>query len=205
MHLRQNYHFGRARIAMHLKRYYDVEISLVWGGEGPAPAGPRSPAGEPTLREAAPGPPGADRREVHRAHRRSHDQTAAASSPPSTTAPGCECSAPTQEPASAPHSRSSTTSPSGSRSPSRCSSPTKAPIPRTGFTWHVLDRGIGDVYIKPATPRFKGKVGRSHRTDDTDMFNSRLHAWGPPATSSDPTMALTASPYETLKEKANQP
>ena len=30
--LRQNYHFGPARIAMHLKRYHDIEISSsgVW-------------------------------------------------------------------------------------------------------------------------------------------------------------------------------
>ena len=26
------------------------------------------------------------------------------------------------------------------------------------FHWHLLDRGIGHVYIKPATPRLNGKV-----------------------------------------------
>ncbi len=32
VHLRQNHHFGPARIAMYLKRYHDIEISLsgVW-------------------------------------------------------------------------------------------------------------------------------------------------------------------------------
>jgi transposase len=32
------------------------------------------------------------------------------------------------------------------------------------FHYHVLDRGIGHVYIKPATPRLNGKVERSHRS-----------------------------------------
>jgi transposase len=32
-----------------------------------------------------------------------------------------------------------------------------------GFHWHVLDRGIGHTYIKPASPRLNGKVERSHR------------------------------------------
>jgi hypothetical protein len=33
------------------------------------------------------------------------------------------------------------------------------------FHHHVLDAGIGHVYIKPATPRLNGKVERSHRID----------------------------------------
>jgi transposase InsO family protein len=54
--------------------------------------------------------------------------------------------------------------------------------------WHVLDKGIGHVYIKPHTPRLNGKVERSHRIDaedfyqlldgvvidDTDVFNDKL-------------------------------
>ena len=56
------------------------------------------------------------------------------------------------------------------------------------FHYHVLDAGIGHVYIKPATPRLNGKVERSHRIDeeefyrmledvvidDTELFNDRL-------------------------------
>ena len=59
------------------------------------------------------------------------------------------------------------------------------------FHWHVLDRGIGHVYIKPATPRLNGKVERSHRIDaeefyrmldgvvidDTALFNDKLQEW----------------------------
>ena len=59
------------------------------------------------------------------------------------------------------------------------------------FHWHVLDRGIGHVYIKPSTPRLNGKVERSHRIDeeefyrmldgvvidDTELFNDKLQEW----------------------------
>jgi transposase InsO family protein len=59
------------------------------------------------------------------------------------------------------------------------------------FHYHVLDRGIGHVYIKPATPRLNGKVERSYRIDqeefyrmldgvvidDTELFNDRLQDW----------------------------
>jgi transposase InsO family protein len=59
------------------------------------------------------------------------------------------------------------------------------------FHYHVLDAGIGHVYIKPATPRLNGKVERSHRIDaeefyrqlqgvvieDTQLFNDRLQEW----------------------------
>jgi transposase InsO family protein len=57
--------------------------------------------------------------------------------------------------------------------------------------WHVLDRGIGHVYIKPRTPRLNGTVERSHRIvaeefyrlldgvviDDTKVFNDKLREW----------------------------
>jgi hypothetical protein len=59
------------------------------------------------------------------------------------------------------------------------------------FHWHVLDKGIGHVYIKPHTPRLNGKVERSHRIDaeefyqlldgvvidDTEVFNDKLREW----------------------------
>ena len=34
----------------------------------------------------------------------------------------------------------------------------------------MLDRGIGHVYIKPATPRLNGKVERSHRIDADEFY-----------------------------------
>ncbi|MFD2414843.1 IS481 family transposase [Amycolatopsis pigmentata] len=62
---------------------------------------------------------------------------------------------------------------------------------KTAFHWHVLDKGINHVYIKPATPRLNGKVERSHRIDaeefyrlldgvvidDINIFNARLKEW----------------------------
>ncbi|WP_218177735.1 DDE-type integrase/transposase/recombinase [Amycolatopsis australiensis] len=36
---------------------------------------------------------------------------------------------------------------------------------QSAFHWHLLDHGIGHVYIRPATPRLNGKVERSHRID----------------------------------------
>lgn len=57
--------------------------------------------------------------------------------------------------------------------------------------WHLLDNGIGHIYIKPATPRLNGKVERSHRIDpeefyqlsagqvidDVNLFNDKLQQW----------------------------
>jgi transposase InsO family protein len=40
----------------------------------------------------------------------------------------------------------------------------------TQFHYHVLDRGIRHVYIKPATPRLNGKVERSHRIDEEEFY-----------------------------------
>jgi transposase InsO family protein len=40
----------------------------------------------------------------------------------------------------------------------------------SAFHWHVLDRGIRHVYIKPATSRLNGKVERSHRIDDEEFY-----------------------------------
>ncbi|VAW02697.1 Transposase, partial [hydrothermal vent metagenome] len=38
------------------------------------------------------------------------------------------------------------------------------------FHYHVLDRGIRHIYIKPATPRLNGKVERSHRIDNEEFY-----------------------------------
>jgi hypothetical protein len=36
--------------------------------------------------------------------------------------------------------------------------------------YHVLDRGIGHINFKPATPRLNGKVERSHRIDAEEFY-----------------------------------
>ncbi len=38
------------------------------------------------------------------------------------------------------------------------------------FHYHVLDRGIGHVYIRPATARLNRKVERSHRIDADEFY-----------------------------------
>jgi transposase InsO family protein len=38
------------------------------------------------------------------------------------------------------------------------------------FHWHVEDKGIQHVYIKPRTSRLNGKVERSHRTDASEFY-----------------------------------
>ncbi|WP_448499206.1 integrase core domain-containing protein [Mycobacterium syngnathidarum] len=62
---------------------------------------------------------------------------------------------------------------------------------QSSFHCHVLDQGIGDICIRPATPRLNGKVERSHRIaaeefyrliggvveDDTGLFNEKLKEW----------------------------
>ncbi len=39
------------------------------------------------------------------------------------------------------------------------------------FHWHVIDKGIEHVYIKPRTPRLNGKVERSHRIDNEEFYS----------------------------------
>jgi transposase InsO family protein len=38
------------------------------------------------------------------------------------------------------------------------------------FHWHVEDRGIRHVYIKPRSPELNGKVERSHRSDQEEFY-----------------------------------
>lgn len=88
------------------------------------------------------------------------------------------------------------------------------------FHWHLLDKGIGHVYIKPATPRLNGKVERSHRIDseefyrllegevidDADLFAERLQQWEDHYNYDRPHGALGGqTPYERLKQKAADP
>jgi transposase InsO family protein len=88
------------------------------------------------------------------------------------------------------------------------------------FHWHVLDKGIQHVYIKPWQPRLNGKVERSHRIDDdefyrmldgvliddADLFNEKLKEWESFYNYSRPHGALGGqTPYERFREKIGSP
>ncbi|MBA3575855.1 MAG: IS481 family transposase [Pseudonocardiales bacterium] len=87
---------------------------------------------------------------------------------------------------------------------------------QSGFHYHVLDRGIGHVYIRPATPRLNGKVERSHRIDadefykllegvvidESGLFNERLQEWEDFYNFDRPHGGLGGqTPYERLRQK----
>ena len=38
------------------------------------------------------------------------------------------------------------------------------------FHWHLLDKGIGHIYIRPATPRLNAKVECFHRIDSEEFY-----------------------------------
>ncbi len=79
------------------------------------------------------------------------------------------------------------------------------------FHWHVEDRGIRHVYIKPRSPQLNGKVERSHRTDkeefhqlltytdDVDL-NQKLEEWESFYNLSRPHGAFKGkTPYEAMR------
>ena len=91
---------------------------------------------------------------------------------------------------------------------------------QTAFHWHLADRGIRHIYIKPATPRLNGKVERSHRIDgeefyrqlkgvvidDTALFNDKLAEWENFYNYHRPHGGLGGqTPYERLKQKTQTP
>jgi transposase InsO family protein len=91
---------------------------------------------------------------------------------------------------------------------------------QTSFHWHLADRGIRHVYIKPATPRLNGKVERSHRIDaeefyrmldgvmidDTELFNDELAEWENFYNYHRPHGGLGGqTPYERLRQKTQTP
>ena len=88
------------------------------------------------------------------------------------------------------------------------------------FHYHVLDRGIRHLYIKPATPRLNGKVERSHRIDaeefyrmldgviidTTELFNDKLQEWEDFYNFNRSHGGLNGqTPYERLKQKTTAP
>ena len=73
------------------------------------------------------------------------------------------------------------------------------------FHWHLADRGIRHVYIKPRTPRLNGKVERSHRTDKQEFYqlltytgdvdlNAKLAEWSASTTTNVITEPFRAKP-----------
>ena len=83
------------------------------------------------------------------------------------------------------------------------------------FHYHVLDAGVGHVYIKPATPRLNGKVERSHRidadefyrmlqgvvVDEAQVFDAKLQEWERFYNFDRPHGALGGqTPYERLRQ-----
>jgi len=84
------------------------------------------------------------------------------------------------------------------------------------FHWHLLDQGIGHVYIRPGTPRLNGKVERSHRIDaeefyrlqdgividNSGLFNDKLQEWEDYYNYQRPHGGLDGqTPYERLLQK----
>lgn len=86
---------------------------------------------------------------------------------------------------------------------------------QSAFHWHLLDRGIRHVYIRPSTPRLNGKVERSHRIDDEEfyrmlagvviddaqVFNLKLQEWEHFYNFERPHGSLSGlTPYERLRQ-----
>jgi transposase InsO family protein len=85
------------------------------------------------------------------------------------------------------------------------------------FRWHLQDRDVRHVYIRPRTSRLNGKVERSHRIDDEEfyqvledsavresihLFNKKLREWEDYYNFDRPHGALDGqTPYERLLEK----
>lgn len=80
------------------------------------------------------------------------------------------------------------------------------------FHWHVEDKGIRHVYIKPRSPQLNGKVERSHRTDQEEFYqlltftddvdlSKKLAAWEEFYNLNRPHGAHEGqTPYEALKD-----
>ncbi len=88
------------------------------------------------------------------------------------------------------------------------------------FHWHLLDKGVDHVKIRPRTPRLNGKVERSHRIDseefyrllegqvidDARLFTDKLQEWEDHYNYHRPHGALGGqTPYERLRQKVDDP
>ncbi len=81
------------------------------------------------------------------------------------------------------------------------------------FHWHVEDKGIRHVYIKPRSPQLNGKVERSHRSDQEEFYqlmnyvddrdlNEKLAEWENFYNFHRPHGAFAGrTPYEILRER----
>jgi len=84
------------------------------------------------------------------------------------------------------------------------------------FHWHILDKGIRHIYIRPSTPRLNGKAERSHRIDEEEfyrmlkgvvidnanLFNQKLKEWESFYNYQRPHGSLNGkTPFEKLQEK----
>jgi transposase InsO family protein len=84
------------------------------------------------------------------------------------------------------------------------------------FHWHLLDKRIDHVRIKPGTPRLNGKVEKSHRIDseefyrllqgqlieDAHLFTEKLQEWEDYYNYHRPHGALGGqTPYEGLRQE----
>ncbi|MEW2466838.1 hypothetical protein AB0919_17740 [Streptomyces sp. NPDC046994] len=79
------------------------------------------------------------------------------------------------------------------------------------FHWHLLDKGLGHIRIKPRTPPLNGKVERSQRIDleefyrllagqvidDVNLFTSKLQEWGTTTTTTPPRRPRRPDPLRT--------
>jgi len=85
------------------------------------------------------------------------------------------------------------------------------------FHWHVEDKGIRHVYIKPRSPQPNGKVERSHKTDQEEFYqlltftddvdlSEKLAAWESFYNVNRPHGAhMGQTPYEALRDLIAQP
>ncbi len=83
--------------------------------------------------------------------------------------------------------------------------------------WHVEDKGIRHVYIKPRSPELNGKVERSHRSDQEEFYqlltykddvdlDLKLKEWERFYNYDRPHGALSVkTPYEVLRALLQRP
>jgi transposase InsO family protein len=195
--LRQHYHFGPAKIAMYLGRYHDVTISVsgVWRilkrlGLNGYP--PHS-AGRKRKYYQFTAIDDCTRLRVLRAYPRCDQKTAIAFIDHTLS--------------KLPFQVERVQTDNGSEF-------------GASFHWHLLDKGIDHVKIKPRTPRLNGKVERSHRIDseefyrliegqvidDTRLFTDKLQEWEDYYNYHRPHGALGGQTlYERLRQKAQDP